>query len=121
MKTNKKNEQKVWVELEVNKYTDGISILRGQMKKSDLEAWMEGELIDCAIKLERVYWFLDQETLCVLGKGEGPSIHYTGEVYVRVDTIMLIYLLREDSCFTSVENENNIFHFPGRKMPVKTN
>lgn len=110
-----RDDKRVWVEVEVNKYTEGITVFRGQMLRSDLDAWVCGELIDCAIKLEKTYWFLE-DNLCVLGKGEESFVrHYTGDTYLRADTIMLIFLLKEDS----FPNENtsstgNIFHFPGR-------
>jgi len=111
---NKDNDKKVWVEVEVNKFTDGITVFRGQMLKTDLEAWSRGELIDCAIKLEKTYWFLE-ENVCILGKGDDPASQYTGETYLRADTIMLMYMLKEDS-FPShfTPNVDNIFPFPGR-------
>lgn len=110
----KDSEKRVWVEVEVNKYTDGITVFRGQMLKTDVEAWASGELVDCAIKLEKTYWFLE-EGLCVLGKGEDNVQHYTGDTYLRSDTIMLIFMLKDDS-FPSENTPNidNIFQFPGR-------
>lgn len=115
MKQKSKNsEKKVWVEVEVNKYTDGITVFRGQMHRSDLEAWSRGELIDSAIKLEKTYWFLD-DNICVLGKGDDNARQYTGDTYLRSDTIMLIFVLKEDS-FPShaLHHVDNIFPFPGR-------
>lgn len=119
-KTNKENEVKVWVEVEVNKYTDGITVFRGQLLKSDLDAWSRGELVDCAVKLEKTYWFLD-ENICILGKGEEPARQYTGDTYLRADTIMLIFVLKEDSFLrSSSPNIDNIFTFPGRNNSNKT-
>ena len=113
-KKEKNNEKKVWVEVEVNKYTDGITVFRGQMLKTDLEAWSRGELVDCAIKLEKTYWFLE-DTVCILGKGEDSARHYTGDTFLRADTIMLIFVLKEDSFPThSLQSIDNIFQFPGR-------
>lgn len=107
-------DKKVWVEVEVNKYTDGITVFRGQILRTDLEAWSRGELVDCAIKLEKTYWFLE-DTICVLGKGEENVRHYTGDTYLRADTIMLIFVLKDDS-FPSLAlpSLDNIFPFPGR-------
>ncbi len=115
MKTkSKKNEARVWVEVEVNKYTDGITVFRGQMLKEDVEAWTRGEMSDCAIKLERTYWFLD-DNVCVLGKGDDNARQYTGDTFLRADTIMLIFVLKDDSFPTeSTTNIDNIFPFPGR-------
>jgi hypothetical protein len=114
---SKDQEKRVWVEVEVNKYTEGITVFRGQMRKADIDAWASGELIDCAIRLEKTYWFLE-ESLCVLGKGEDHVKHYTGDTFLRADTIMLIFMLKEDS-FPSegIANIDNIFHFPGRTKP----
>ena len=111
---SKINDKKVWVEIEVNKYTDGITVFRGQMQKSDLESWFRGELVDCAIKLEKSYWFLE-ENIFVLGKGDEHTRQYTGDIFIRADTIMLIFVLKEDS-FPSriVTDSDNIFPFPGR-------
>lgn len=115
MRNKGKNEdKKVWVEIEVNKYTDGITVFRGQMSNSDLEAWSRGELVDCSIKLEKTYWYLG-ETLCILGKGDDVARQYTGDTYLRSDTIMLIFVLKEDSFPNkSGESLDNIFPFPGR-------
>ena len=115
MKTKVKDtEKRVWVEVEVNKYTDGITVFRGKMLKTDVEAWAAGELVDCAVKLENTYWYLE-DGLCVLGKGEDPVKQYTGDTYLRADTIMLIFTLREDSFpGDSVPIIDNIFEFPGR-------
>lgn len=110
----KSSERKVWVEVEVNKYTDGITVFRGQMLKSDLEAWSQGELADCAIKLEKTYWFLE-DTVCILGKGDDSARHYTGDTYLRADTIMLIFVLKDDSFpDQTASSTDNIFPFPGR-------
>lgn len=112
----KEADKRIWVEVEVNKYTEGITVFRGLMQKSDVDAWTRGELIDCAIKLEKTYWILE-EGLCILGKGEPSEVvsHYTGDVFLRADTIMLIFTLKEDS-FPSenLPNIDNVFHFPGR-------
>lgn len=110
----KNNDKKVWVEVEVNKYTDGITVFRGQMLKTDLESWTRGELIDCAIKLEKTYWFLE-ENITILGKGDDPAAHYTGEIYLRADTIMLIFILKEGTFPNKATSDpDNIFSFPGR-------
>ena len=113
----KDNDKKVWVEIEINKYTDGLTVLRGQMQKIDVEAWSRGELVDCAIKLEKAYWFLEGG-LCILGKGDDNARQYTGDVYLRADTIMVIFTLKEDSFpgFADMEapSSANIFSFPGR-------
>lgn len=111
---HKYSEKKIWVEVEVNKFTEGITVFRGLIAKADLEAWSRGELVDCAIRLESTYWFLE-DSLCVLGKGEDNARHYTGEVYLRADTVMLIFPLRDDSFPTEFNTiVDNIFLFPGR-------
>jgi len=111
---SKSNDKKVWVEVEVNKYTDGITVFRGQMLKSDLDAWSRGELVESAIKLEKTYWFLE-DTVCMLGKGEDSARHYTGDTYLRADTIMLIFVLKDDSFPNQLSPSiDNIFPFPGR-------
>lgn len=110
----KERPKRLWVEVEVNKYTEGITVFRGQMLKSDIDAWSQGELVDCAIKLEKTYWFLE-DGLCVLGKGEDHVKHYTGDTYLRADTIMVIFVLRDDSFPNEgVASIDNVFHFPGR-------
>jgi hypothetical protein len=114
MKKVKSSEKKIWVEVEVNKYTDGVTVFRGQMLETDLEAWSRGELLDCAVKLEKTYWFLE-ESMCVLGRGDDTTRYYTGDTYLRADTIMLIFTLKEDSFPNqSSPNIDNIFPFPGR-------
>jgi hypothetical protein len=115
MKSKTKNtEKKVWVEVEVNKYTDGITVFRGQMQKTDLDAWSKGELVECSIKLEKTYWFLE-DNICVLGKGDDNARQYTGDTYLRADTIMLIFVLKDDSFPSQYSpNVDNIFPFPGR-------
>lgn len=112
---SKKNE-KVWVEVEVNKFTDGITVFRGQMLKSDIDAWANGELIDCAIKLENTYWFM-QDSICYLGKGEGVAKQYSGTTYIKVETVMLIFILSDESypCSQMKKISSNIFSFPGRQ------
>lgn len=111
---SKDHDKKVWVEVEVNKYTDGITVFRGQMLKTDVEAWSRGELVDCAIKLEKTYWVLE-DNLCILGQGEDNARQYTGDTYLRTDTIMLIFTLKEDSFPNrALKNVDNIFPFPGR-------
>lgn len=111
---SKHTDKKIWVEVEVNKFTEGITVFRGQILKTDLEAWARGELIDCAVRLENTYWFLE-ESLCMLGKGDDIARHYTGDAYLRSDTIMLIFPLKEDSLPTeSTTIIDNVFHFPGR-------
>lgn len=112
-KPAKKNE-KVWVEVEVNKFTDGITVFRGQISKTDLDAWANGELIDCSLKLENTYWYSDGKAF-ILGIGEEPTKHYSGESYLKVETIMALFVLR-DSSYPGDKGEtaSNIFHFPGR-------
>lgn len=114
---NKKREEekKVWVEVEVNKYTDGITVFRGKMLLSDVDAWASGELVDCALKLEKTYWYHDNN-ICMLGCGEGNARQYTGDTYIRVDTIMLLFVLKDESYpnGNAVGLEDNIYHFPGR-------
>ncbi len=110
----KDNDKKVWVEVEVNKYTDGITVFRGHMLKTDVEAWSRGELVDCAIKLEKTYWFLE-DNVCILGTGDDNVRQYTGDTYLRADTIMLIFILKNDSFPNLLSpTTDNIFSFPGR-------
>ena len=119
----KQNKNKLWVEIEVNKYTDGITVFRGQLFKDDLLAWASGDLADGALKLEDTYWYAE-DAICYLGKGTPASQQYTGESYLRVDTIMTILVLRDESLLdeASVSAKANIFPFPGRirnKKPVE--
>lgn len=115
MAKKKEDDKKVWVEVEVNKFTDGITVFRGRMQKKDIEAWSNGELVDCSIRLEKTYWFVG-ENICTLGNGEGNSRQYTGDTYIRVDAIMLIFILKEDSYPNNlVASTDNIFPFPGRQ------
>lgn len=115
MAKKKEDDKKVWVEVEVNKFTDGITVFRGRMLKKDIEAWSNGELVDCSIKLEKTYWFVG-ENICTLGNGEGNARQYTGDTYIRVDAIMLIFVLKEDSYPNNlVASTDNIFPFPGRQ------
>lgn len=110
----KQTDKKIWVEVEVNKFTEGITVFRGQLLKADVEAWMRGELVDCAIKLEKTYWFLE-DSVCVLGKGDESARQYTGDTFLRADTIMLIFPLKEDSFPNQMDpSVDNIFPFPGR-------
>ena len=112
-KTSKKTD-KVWVEIEVNKFTEGIIVFRGQLNVSDLEAWAHGELVDCSLKIENTYWHRG-ETVYMLGKGDKLAKQYTGDTYLRVDTIMAIFVLRESSYPGNKELAGeNIFPFPGR-------
>lgn len=115
---SKPRDKKIWVEVEVNKFTEGITVFRGKILQSTLEAWARGEMIDGSVLLQNTYWFLE-DSLCILGKGDEHAGHYTGDVYLRADTIMLIFPLKEDS-FPSKKPtlEDNIFIFPGRtKFP----
>lgn len=112
---SKKSIPKVWVELEINKYSDGITVFRGLMERDQLEAWERGELVDCAIKLEKTYFMLD-DNVFVLGQGNSNACQYTGETYFRVDTIMIIYMLKDDSAPGKISTpKDNIFPFPGRQ------
>ncbi len=114
----KEDDKKVWVEVEVNKFTDGITVFRGRMAKAELEAWTAGELVDCMVKLEKTYWFQD-ERVCMLGYGDGNGKHYTGDTYIRVDTIMLVFVLKDESYpngkVMNLKDTNNVYHFPGRE------
>lgn len=118
---SKQRDKKIWVEVEVNKFTEGITVFRGQILQSALDAWARGELIEGAVKLENTYWFLE-DSLCILGQGEKHASHYTGETYLRGDTIMLIFPLKEDSFPKKMSGkEDNIFIFPGRtKFPPES-
>lgn len=110
----KHNKNKLWVEIEANKYTDGITVFRGRVLKDDLIAWAAGDLSEGALKLEETYWYAN-DTICYLGKGDSASRQYTGETYLRVDTIMTILILREESLLEGEEAiKANIFPFPGR-------
>jgi len=115
MQKTKSHNNKLWVEIEVNKYTDGITVFRGQVLKEDLMAWSAGDLSEGALKVENTYWYLN-DTVCYLGKGDAASRQYTGETYLRVDTIMTILVLREESLLEQGEQaiQANIFPFPGR-------
>ncbi len=110
-----KKPEKVWVEVEVNKFTEGITVFRGQMEKNELDAWACGELVDCSLKLENTYWHLEDK-ICVLGKGDKLTEQYTGVTYLRVDTVMAIFELK-DSAYHKADGDNasgNVFPFPGR-------
>lgn len=115
MAKKKTDDKKVWVEIEVNKFTDGITVFRGRMLRKELDAWYRGELVDCGIRLEKTYWFTE-DGICMLGSGEENTKQYTGETYIRVDAIMLIFALKDDSDPNSIGlSTDNIFPFPGRQ------
>ena len=86
------------------------------MLQADVEAWANGELVDCCVRLEKTYWY-QENSICMLGCGEGNARHYTGETYIRVDTIMLLFVLKEESYPNGkvMSLEDNIYHFPGRQ------
>ena len=114
---SKKDNKKVWVEIEVNKYTDGgITVFRGQIHKDDLQAWASGELTEGSLKVDNTHWYLG-DTICYLGKGSVSTKQYTGVTYLRLDTIMTIFVLKDDALpgLKSSSNRANIFPFPGRE------
>lgn len=115
-----KQKIKLWVEIEVNKYTDGITVFRGQITKDDLLLWASGELADGALRVEDTYWYSDGK-ISYLGKGNVASQQYTGESYLRVDTIMTILVLKDESLLDedTVAAKANIFPFPGRSQLKK--
>lgn len=106
---------KIWVEVEVNKYTDGVTVFRGQLSKEDLLTWASGELAEGALKLEETSWYVDGK-ISYLGKGNVASQQYTGESYLRVDTIMSILVLHDEKLLDedTAAAKANIFPFPGR-------
>ena len=109
-----KKNKKVWVELEVNKYTDAITVFRGRIDRVELENWSSGELVDCALKLENTYWIVDN-SVCILGDADSVTKNYTGDAYIRVDTIILMFELKDQSSpTTKMLSTDNIFPFPGR-------
>lgn len=121
MKIKQNNSRnKLWVEIEVNKYTDGITVFRGCLSKEDLLAWAAGELAEGALKLEETSWYVDGK-ICYLGKGNVPSQQYTGESYLRADTIMTILVLHDESLLDedTAAAKANIFPFPGRTQNKK--
>lgn len=110
-----KQKDSLWVEIEVNKYEGGITVFRGKIDLSDLRAWESGDLIDGAIKLQNTYWFLENST-CVLGEGEGPSRQYSGDTYIRSDSILCILVLRDNQGpHAQKPDQANVLAFPGRK------
>ena len=115
MKEKPKQPKKLWVECEINKYSDGITVFRGQIDEKELEAWRRGELVDCSVKLENTYFLLEDSPF-ILGQGNNSACQYTGDTYFRVDTIMIIYVLKDDSAPTNTaSHKGNIFPFPGRQ------
>ena len=114
-KTTKK-PTKIWVEVEVNKFTEGITVFRGQVSPKQLDQWANGELVDCSLKLENTYWYMEDK-ICFLGKGDQMTKQYTGDAYLRVDTIMALFVLRDSSypVAKAASADDNIFPFPGRE------
>lgn len=95
-----KSEEKAWVVLEVRKVEHYITAFRGRADRSALEAWARGELGTSVLKLEDVYWNNEEPDadtpVTVVGEiGTREWQNCTGELWVRADTIIAVYFLRD--------------------------
>lgn len=97
----------VWVELETNKGTTSVATYRGRTTRAEVEAWLEGTLGRRCLRLRNVYWVEDvyaddpyvsepvRYNYVILGQARGKFSNFTGEVFVRGDTIVVIMLLKD--------------------------
>ncbi len=98
---SKSDEGKVWVELETNKDANRLSAFRGLMSEKDFEDFTEGKLKKKWIKLEQVYWNAEEKfdadsgmyflKQTILGEGGGRFRSFSGDVYIRADTIVILF------------------------------
>jgi hypothetical protein len=90
----------VWVEVEVLK-GNLVSVYRGRMAASSLEAWRRGEIKQGAIALHDTYWSYDEgdgnEGWVVVGATPGPYASALGTTWVRADLVLVIVPLRDGS------------------------
>lgn len=90
----------VWVEVEVLKGSL-VSVYRGRMAASALDAWRRGEIKQGAIPLHDTYWSYDEgdgnEGWVVVGATPGPYASAVGTTWVRADLILVIVPLRDGS------------------------
>ena len=115
LELNENENEKIWVEVEVNKFESEISIYRGFLKKSVLLNWIAGTLTTTCFKLEKTHWYVEDE-LYILGEKRYQSEEYTGDVYLRVDTLVTIYTLKtSDIEKEQLVSHSNITHFPAKK------
>jgi hypothetical protein len=94
---------KAWVEIEINKGTNEICSYRGKILIAELEGWIAGTLTKPVVKLEKTYWVTKnynatveqyEYTYNVLGEEEGEFTNFSGDLYIRADKILMIYILR---------------------------
>lgn len=87
-----------WAEVEVQKGSL-VSVYRGRMETSVLEAWQKGELTRGAIKLHDTYWSYDEgdgnEGWVVVGATPGPYMSAAGYTLLRADLILVIVPMRD--------------------------
>lgn len=91
---------KVWVVVEVRKVEHFVTAFRGQVERAALEAWARGDLGTSALKVEGVYWTNEEPDaeapVTVVGElGAREWQNCTGELWVRADTIIAVYFLRD--------------------------
>jgi hypothetical protein len=92
--------QDVWAEVEVQK-GHMVSVYRGRLSSSDVEAWRAGELHNSkrAIPIRDVYWSFDEgdgnEGWVVVGATAGPYASGDGTAWVRGDLVLVIIPLRD--------------------------
>lgn len=91
--------EKIWVMLEVRKVEHFVTAFRGRTLRSAIEAWARGELGSSALRLEELYWTNDEpdaeQPVTVLGEaGTREWQNCTGEMWIRADTIIAVYLLK---------------------------
>ena len=104
-------EEKIWVHLETNKGTNNmISSYRGSISLNDFNEWISGRLNKKCIKLSEAYWVVNewedtspngQQTRVALYKIPGFSKDNfnicTGEIFLIVEYIVAIYVLKDCS------------------------
>jgi hypothetical protein len=87
-----------WVEVEVLK-GNLVSVYRGRMATSQLDAWKSGELTRGTMALHDTYWSYDEgdgnEGWVVVGATPGPYASAVGTTYMRADLVLVIVPLRD--------------------------
>ena len=92
----------IWVELECRETENHVRMFRGRGGRSDIDAIIAGNAPPF-IKLEECYWYNDpqesteewEEPFGTFERlGHGIFTNYTGEMFIRCDTILNISILK---------------------------
>lgn len=93
-------QEHTWVEVEVQKGSL-VSVYRGRIENSELDAWRTGEMTRGAIRLLDTYWAYDEgdgnEGWVVVGATPGPYAGAQGYTMLRADLILVVIPLRDGS------------------------